>query len=72
MPYGPNPNFIYPNENIKSVCFINNVISHPNIIVDNFKKVLIFVLVGIAHILDTQVLKSQNGGALRTAVISSI
>jgi toxin secretion/phage lysis holin len=34
-----------------------------------FKKVLIFVLVGIAHILDTQVLGSQNGGALRTAVI---
>jgi toxin secretion/phage lysis holin len=36
-----------------------------------FKKVIIFVLVGIAHILDTQILGSSgdNGGALRTAVI---
>jgi toxin secretion/phage lysis holin len=36
-----------------------------------FKKVLIFVLVGVAHILDTQILGSfgDNGGALRTAVI---
>lgn len=36
-----------------------------------FKKVLIFVMVGIAHILDTQILGSSgdNGGALRTAVI---
>jgi toxin secretion/phage lysis holin len=33
------------------------------------KKVLIFVIVGIGHLLDTQVLGSQNGGALRTAVI---
>lgn len=36
-----------------------------------FKKVLIFVLVGVAHILDTQILSSSGGnnGALRTAVI---
>ncbi len=36
-----------------------------------FKKVLIFVLVGVAHILDTQILGSSgdNNGALRTAVI---
>jgi toxin secretion/phage lysis holin len=36
-----------------------------------FKKFLIFILVGIAHILDTQILGSsgENGGALRTAVI---
>ncbi|QHQ61440.1 holin [Anaerocolumna sedimenticola] len=33
-----------------------------------FKKVLIFVLVGVAHILDTQIL-GGNSGALRTAVI---
>ncbi|WP_040197171.1 phage holin family protein [Candidatus Soleaferrea massiliensis] len=33
-----------------------------------FKKVLIFVLVGVAHILDAQVL-SGTGGTLRTAVI---
>ncbi len=36
-----------------------------------FKKVLIFTLVGVAHILDTQILGSagDNGGVLRTAVI---
>jgi toxin secretion/phage lysis holin len=35
-----------------------------------FKKVLIFVMVGIAHILDTQILGSTgDSGALRTAVI---
>lgn len=35
------------------------------------KKVLIFVMVGIAHILDTQILGStgDGGGALRTAII---
>ena len=32
-----------------------------------FKKVLIFCLVGIGHILDSQVIKT--GGAIRTAVI---
>ena len=36
-----------------------------------FKKVLIFALVGVAHILDTQILGStgDSGGVLRTAVI---
>lgn len=36
-----------------------------------FKKVLIFAMVGIAHIIDTQILGSigDNSGALRTAVI---
>ncbi|NLX63261.1 MAG: phage holin family protein [Clostridiaceae bacterium] len=34
------------------------------------KKVLIFVVVGVAHVLDTQILGSSGGsGALRTAVI---
>jgi len=32
-----------------------------------FKKVLIFVLVGVGHIVDSQVL--GDGGAIRTAVI---
>lgn len=36
-----------------------------------FKKVLIFTLVGVAHILDTQILGSavDSGGVIRTAVI---
>lgn len=36
-----------------------------------FKKVLIFVLVGVAHILDAQILgdTGDNSGAIRTAVI---
>jgi toxin secretion/phage lysis holin len=34
-----------------------------------FKKVLIFIIVGVGHLVDTQVLGSQDGGALRTAVI---
>lgn len=33
---GPNPDAIYPNENIKSVVFIKNVISSPNIIVGDY------------------------------------
>lgn len=36
MQYGPNPNVIYPNEAIKSVCYIKNVISRPNIIVGDY------------------------------------
>ena len=36
MQYGPNPNAIYPNEAIKSVCFIKNVITRPNIIVGEY------------------------------------
>ena len=33
---GPNPNSIYPNEAIKSVVYIKNVISRPNIIVGDY------------------------------------
>lgn len=33
---GPNPNAIYPNKNIKSVCFIKNTISNPNIQVGDY------------------------------------
>jgi len=36
MPYGPDPNAIYPNENIKSVCYIKNVITRPNITVGDY------------------------------------
>lgn len=32
---GPNPNKIYPNENIKQIVYIKNVITRPNIIVAN-------------------------------------
>ncbi|MDK2562369.1 Vat family streptogramin A O-acetyltransferase [Romboutsia sedimentorum] len=33
---GPNPMDIYPNENIKSVCFIKNTIKNPNIQVGDY------------------------------------
>ena len=33
---GPNPNAIYPNEAIKSVVFIKNVITRPNILVGDY------------------------------------
>lgn len=36
MQYGPNPNAIYPNENIKSICYIKNVITRSNIIVGDY------------------------------------
>lgn len=29
--YGPNPNVLYPNEQIKSICYIKNVITRKNI-----------------------------------------
>lgn len=34
--FGPDPNSIYPNEQIKQVCFIKNVIKNPNIIVGDY------------------------------------
>jgi len=34
--FGPNPNEIYPNENIKSICYIKNVIKRPNIIIGDY------------------------------------
>lgn len=36
MQYGPNPDAIYPNENIKSLCYIKNVITRPNILVGEY------------------------------------
>ena len=36
MQYGPDPNAIYPNEKIKSVCYIKNIITRPNIIVGDY------------------------------------
>lgn len=34
--HGPDPNCIYPNPNIKSICFIKNVITRPNITVGEY------------------------------------
>ncbi|WP_108822451.1 Vat family streptogramin A O-acetyltransferase [Dysgonomonas sp. Marseille-P4361] len=34
--YGPTPDSIYPNEKIKQVCFIKNVIKNPNIIIGEY------------------------------------
>ncbi len=31
MTYGPDPNAVYPNEAIRQVCYIKNVITRPNI-----------------------------------------
>jgi len=31
MKYGPDPDSIYPNENIRQICFIKNVVKNPNI-----------------------------------------
>lgn len=36
MQYGPDPNAVYPNENIKSLCYIKNVITRPTIIVGDY------------------------------------
>lgn len=36
MQYGPNPNLIYPNEAIPSVCYVKNTITRPNIIVGDY------------------------------------
>lgn len=36
MKLGPNPDAIYPNETIKRVCFIKNVITRPNITVGDY------------------------------------
>lgn len=36
MNYGPDPNAIYPNKNLKSICFIKNIIKNPNIIVGDY------------------------------------
>jgi len=36
MQYGSKPDAIYPNENIKSVCCIKNIITRPNIFVGDY------------------------------------
>lgn len=36
MKYGPNPDALYPNESIKSVCYIKNVITRSNILVGDY------------------------------------
>ena len=36
MQYGPNPNKLYPNQSIKSVCYIKNTVTRPNIIVGDY------------------------------------
>ncbi|MFV0497705.1 MAG: Vat family streptogramin A O-acetyltransferase [Candidatus Fimivivens sp.] len=36
MQYGPNPNELYPNPTIKSICYIKNAITRPNIIVGDY------------------------------------
>ena len=36
MSFGPNPNSKYPNEAIKSICYIKNIITRPNIIVGDY------------------------------------
>ncbi|MBP1757662.1 MAG: transferase hexapeptide repeat containing protein [Firmicutes bacterium] len=33
---GPDPNYPYPNENMRRVCFIKNVITRPNIVVGDY------------------------------------
>lgn len=34
--FGPNKDQIYPNENIKTVCFVKNIIKNPNIIIGDY------------------------------------
>lgn len=34
--YGPNPNVLYPNEQIKSICYIKNVITRKNIMIGDY------------------------------------
>jgi virginiamycin A acetyltransferase len=36
MQYGPNPEAVYPNEALKRICYIKNVISRPNIFVGEY------------------------------------
>lgn len=36
MPYGPDPKVFYPNDKIKSVCFIKSTITRPNIVVGEY------------------------------------
>ena len=36
MPYGPDPNAVFPNPAVPSVCFIKNTVTRPNIIVGDY------------------------------------
>lgn len=36
MRYGPDPGAVYPNPDVKSVCFVKNIITRPNIIVGDY------------------------------------
>ena len=36
MQYGPDPNAVYPNENLKSICYIKNVITRSNILIGDY------------------------------------
>lgn len=36
MAYGPDPKAVYPNPGIKSVCFIKNIVTRPNILVGDY------------------------------------
>lgn len=36
MSYGPDPNILYPNDKIKSMCFIKNTITRSNIVVGDY------------------------------------
>lgn len=36
MRYGPDPGLIFPNENIRSLCFIKNVVTRPNIVIGDY------------------------------------
>lgn len=36
MEYGPDPNQIFPNKNIRSLCFIKNVVTRPNIEIGDY------------------------------------
>lgn len=35
-PYGPDPNSVYPNADMKRVCFIKNVVKSPNILIGDY------------------------------------
>lgn len=36
MRYGPDPDSMFPNENIRSLCFIKNVVTRPNIVIGDY------------------------------------
>jgi virginiamycin A acetyltransferase len=36
MKFGPNPDALYPNENMKRICYIKNAVKRPNIIIGDY------------------------------------